>query len=121
MDDQYEVPENPNKFVYNDENGGRKRKNRNFSKIKCLKNGKAAIQQLCKDLFNVKQERSEVEMKSIDHDSGFSQIVEQNLEESPEVNAVDASMRSVSQVSPISSRFSLVPSRCEALPSMASA
>ena len=52
-------------------------------------------------------------MQDADKDSEFSQIVEQNLEESPPGRA-DESMRSISQASV--KQFRLTPSQCAALP-----
>jgi len=46
---------NPNKHVHNNEDGGRQRKYRNFSKIQTFKTGLHAIKSCCKDLFDVKQ------------------------------------------------------------------
>lgn len=45
---------NPNKFVSNDQDGGRRRKLRHVSKIESFVRGKDAIKGFCKDLFSVK-------------------------------------------------------------------
>ncbi len=93
-------PVNPNKHESNDVDGGRCRKLRHFSKIENAKKGKDAFKNCQKDLFNVKARQTEVSMMDSPTMQSFSQIPEENNEESPMHGALmDRSMQSCSQTS----------------------
>ena len=50
---------NTNKHVFNEQDGGRRRKFRHVSKIQTFKRGHDAIKPFCKDLFDVKKDKGE--------------------------------------------------------------
>lgn len=52
-EDEFLKPQNPNKFVYNDQNGGRKKRIRNVSRINCLKFGEKNVMACKVNLFGV--------------------------------------------------------------------
>ena len=100
---EIKIPANPNKFIHNDQDGGRRRRAR-YSRIDCMTNGQRILHSVKKDLFNVGQRHmltsssSGSPMNGCDLESQersrFSQIREEHLEESPPEHQ-DCSMISV--------------------------
>ena len=82
------MPKNPNPHRFNNEDGGRRSKQRNISKISLIPNGKEKFKDCCIDLFGAKEKARELDFSSMKkikkNDFSISKINEENLEESPD-------------------------------------
>ena len=101
-------PVNTHKHVFNNQDGGRTRKQRHVSIIARMSGGTDALNGFCKDLFNVRSVTPSVqEGNQMDFGMTYSQILEERNEESPDGKA-DQSMRTSSQVSQTEFRINAV-------------
>lgn len=91
-DDEFKPPENPNKFVFDENNGGgRRHRQHNVSRIAHLRGGQDALRDCAVNLFSTDTPRGATKIED-DEAMPFERISEQHMEESPKVDPIETGM-----------------------------